>query len=743
MRTHTSSFLTPSSLTRLALLCGAAAAAALSGAACASSAPSPFPSAGGAGGEGGEGGAGGEQAPADPTLGGPCVDDDQCEDGFPCTFDACDTALGRCRFTPDDSACQNDVYCDGVERCNPRLGCVTGAPVACDDQSTCTIDACDEATRTCSSAPRDADLDGDPDEHCGGGDCDDADPTVSSAQPEVCGNDRDDDCDGRTDEGDCVSPEHDTCLDALEISAPGSYAMTTAGAGFHYASSCGLPRPASTHDVVAAVILPPGPPVDVEVTARTEAPDAETEATDVAVTLAGQCGDAATELACGGPHETADGGKLAKLRARGLGDPERATALPLYVTTKAGAPVIVDVAFLPPAPAPENETCGTAAPLSPGAPALATILDAALDLGTACETGLGELVYTFELAEPQDVDLYAISTDGDGDPSLSLRSAACALPEDELACQTAPAPHLFRRALPAGVYAVAVSATAPTSVLVTLELSPPTEPPPDEACEGAAELAPNRTVSVSLLGHQDDVDLGCGPAAVDAVYALELPVASDVLLVEKLSAGDSGAIALSAPACGGEGDRLACGEGNVTPLRSARRNVAPGSYRVVAEAQLGQPVSVTAFVRPAVPPTLVPFSDACEGALEIPESGGFFQGNTANAAADFNAGCDRAGTAEGGARDQLLRLTLTARRRVVLDMAGSSYDTLLSVRRGPGCPGVEMPLSCTIGTDPQRSFLDLVLDPGVYYLQIDGHALAHGLWFLDVRVVDPGDGAGP
>ncbi len=76
-------------------------------------------------------------------------------------------------------------------------------------------------------------------------------------------------------------------------------------------------------------------------------------------------------------------------------------------------------------------------------------------------------------------------------------------------------------------------------------------------------------------------------------------------------------------------------------------------------------------------------------------------------------------------------------------MAGSSYETLLSVRRGPGCPGVEMPLSCTIGADPQRSFLDLVLDPGVYYLQIDGHALAQGLWFLDVRVVDPGDDAGP
>ncbi|AUX47988.1 hypothetical protein SOCE26_095140 [Sorangium cellulosum] len=728
-------------MTRLARLCGerplrraraVVAALVLTGAACTSNAPNPFPSStGGAGGEGGgEGGAGGELAPADPTLGGPCVDDGQCEDDFPCTFDACDAAVGRCRFTPDDSLCQNDVYCDGVERCNAQLGCTPGEPIGCSDRSTCTIDACDEPSQTCTTAPRDADLDGDPDGHCGGGDCDDLDPGVSSAQPEVCGNERDDDCDGDADEDDCVSPEHDVCAEALEISAPGAYPMTTAGAGFHYASSCGLPRPMTTRDVVAAVILPPGPPVDVQVTARTES-------ADVAVTLAGQCGDASTELACGGPFAAAGGGRIAKLRGRGLGDPARSTALPVYVTTAEGAPVVLDVAFLPPAPPPDNETCGTAARLAPGEPVLATILDAARDLGSACETQLGELVYTFELAEPRDVDVYAVSTDGDGAPSLSLRAGGCALPEDELTCQTAPAPHLFRRALPAGTYAVAVSATAPTSALVTLELSPPTEPPPDEGCEGAAELEPNRTTDVSLASHQDDIDLGCGPRAVDAAYTLELGVASDVLLVERLSGGDVGAIALSAPACGGAGDVLACGEGEVTPLRSARHNVPPGSYRVVAEAELGQPVSVTAFVRPAVAPTLVPFSDTCEGALEIPESGGFFQGNTTNAAADFDAGCDRAGTEDRGAPDQLLKLTLTAPRRVVLDMAGSSYETLLSVRRGPGCPGTEMPLSCTIGTDPQRSFLDLSLDPGVYFLQIDGHAMARGLWFLDVRVVDP------
>src|SRR6185503_15257447 len=44
----------------------------------------------------------------DPTLGGPCTDDAQCDDLVPCTYDRCDQALSRCRNTPDDSLCADD-----------------------------------------------------------------------------------------------------------------------------------------------------------------------------------------------------------------------------------------------------------------------------------------------------------------------------------------------------------------------------------------------------------------------------------------------------------------------------------------------------------------------------------------------------------------------------------------------------------------------------------------------------------
>jgi hypothetical protein len=64
--------------------------------------------------------------------------------------------------------------------------------------------------------------------------------------------------------------------------------------------------------------------------------------------------------------------------------------------------------------------------------------------------------------------------------------------------------------------------------------------------------------------------------------------------------------------------------------------------------------------------------------------------------------------------------------------------TLLSVRSGVTCPGVEVPDACNPGNNsPNRSFLDLTLDAGTYWIQVDGYSGAAGPWNLDVRVLPP------
>ncbi|MCH7995146.1 MAG: hypothetical protein IIB57_11985, partial [Planctomycetes bacterium] len=92
-----------------------------------------------------------------------CVNVVDCNDGIPCTMDTCDIQ-SQCQHTPVDSSCDNAVFCDGVEICDPLLGCLSpGDPCVgqelicnetpgecveclqdtdCDDGIVCTTDTC-------------------------------------------------------------------------------------------------------------------------------------------------------------------------------------------------------------------------------------------------------------------------------------------------------------------------------------------------------------------------------------------------------------------------------------------------------------------------------------------------------------------------------------------------------------------------------------------------------------------------
>src|SRR5262249_49088344 len=156
-----------------------------------------------------------------------------------CTFDRCDKSLSRCRNTPDDSVCADTSYCNGREKCVLRQGCVPGPVLTCQDDDPCTIDRCLEAQKTCQHLPRDVDGDGDADDHCvGAKDCDDTDPLVSSAAREVCGNFKDDDCDGQVDEPGCAVPHNDDCSDALLVETAGTRVLSTVASKRNYATTC-------------------------------------------------------------------------------------------------------------------------------------------------------------------------------------------------------------------------------------------------------------------------------------------------------------------------------------------------------------------------------------------------------------------------------------------------------------------------------------------------------------------------
>lgn len=75
-----------------------------------------------------------------------------CTDGIDCTADLCDESRNLCVHHPSDAMCDDGLFCNGVESCDPGTGCSAGDPPVCDDGVGCTADACAEEIDACTSA---------------------------------------------------------------------------------------------------------------------------------------------------------------------------------------------------------------------------------------------------------------------------------------------------------------------------------------------------------------------------------------------------------------------------------------------------------------------------------------------------------------------------------------------------------------------------------------------------------------
>jgi hypothetical protein len=668
----------------------------------------------------------------DPTLGGPCTEDGQCEDMIPCTADRCDQSLKRCRNTPDDGLCQDDVYCNGKERCVLRQGCAPGPVITCQDDNPCTIDRCIEQSKTCVHEPRDADGDGDTDDHCvADKDCDDLDPTVSSTATEICGNGKDDDCDGTVDETDCATAKNDVCGTGLAVTAPGTYLLTTIAAKRSYASTCAVTNAAASRDVALKITAPSGNGVNVLVSARTHKPS-----TEIAVALADTCPDppagqvqAITPVSCGYTQSIPDARAIKRHLAAGQ-------TVYAVIATQQESSLDVQVDFLQEADAEANETCATAEPIAAadlGNPFVVSLIDPKEDVATACDRAkTGELLYSFFLDAPKDVRVFSSTSYGSGRAVVGIHDGTCT----ENRCRVSGPLPAFAR-LAGGTHYFSVSGTSQIDASIVVQTSAQTPAPATQSCATTTTIAPNASAIVDLSSHEDAIKDGCLPGGAAAAFKLDLAVTSDVLAIGRFPLTEIGAVSIHDGVACDFATRRAC-HVSARPARASARALPPGSYWVVIADENGQSVKVDALVRPYEPPVSVVASNGCNDAVTIPETGGFFTGdNTVGATADFDASCDVAGLPLGGALDRIMKLVLTQKRRVVLDMQGSFYSTVLDVRSGAACPGTEIANGCFVGTSGAKSFLDLNLDAGTYWIQIDGYSGDSGKWNLDVRVLPP------
>jgi hypothetical protein len=312
------------------------------------------------------------------------------------------------------------------------------------------------------------------------------------------------------------------------------------------------------------------------------------------------------------------------------------------------------------------------------------------------------------------------------------KDATCV--EDE--CRVSGPLPAFARLDP-GTHYFSVSGTSQIDTSIVVQTSPQTPAPLNQSCLTSETVTANESKTVDLSMNEDVIRDGCLQGGAAAAYKVDLTVTSDILAIGRFPLTENGAVSIHNGAACNTSTRRACNV-STRPARTAARGQPPGSYWIVIADEIGQVVQLDTLVRPYEPPVDVTTSDGCLDAITIPETGGFFTGdNSVGATADFDASCDAAGVPLGGAPDRLMKLVLTQRRRVVLDMEGSVFTTILNVRSGAACPGVEISNGCFLGTTAAKSFLDLTLDPGTYWIQIDGYAGDKGKWYLDVRVLPP------
>jgi hypothetical protein len=79
-----------------------------------------------------------------------------CDDGIACTLDGCDESSDDCSNTPDDTRCDDGAACNGEEQCSDQTGCTSGTAPDCDAlTSECGIGLCSDADGGCVVDPVD------------------------------------------------------------------------------------------------------------------------------------------------------------------------------------------------------------------------------------------------------------------------------------------------------------------------------------------------------------------------------------------------------------------------------------------------------------------------------------------------------------------------------------------------------------------------------------------------------------
>lgn len=521
----------------------------------------------------------------------------------------------------------------------------------------------------------------------------------------------------------CVPPNGETCAGALSISvAPGqstSFVVDTSGKRNDVSGSCNLDTPNGDAELVFRLTLTQTQDITVQARAQSGS------AADPVLYLRKAPCETATELRCVDFE-----GSSEKLEV--FNQEPGQYFIVIETWNGAAGPMDVTVTLFGPTPPPPNDTCAAPSALNLVNGTATVQVDSYRYTDAyqgACNDSLAspEAVYALTLSQPMNVVVTATATAGT-EPVLYLRSTCGTGPD--LACTdpTGNTSAISRARLPAGTYHLFVEADGsgvPGNIDATVTVTAPPPLPSNDTCAAPAPVnfsGGTATFQVDAAAANDDYAPSCNamPNSPDAVYAITLAQAQDVIVSARGTNGAVPVLSLTRSPCG-SGTEVACVSptGSVSQLIGA--NLQAGTYFLFVEAKdsaASAPIDVTVtLAQPSTPPA----NDTCASAETLVVAPGnpvTVQANTRSAGNDAAGSCNQDTAGGDGevvyrvalANAQDLRVTATA-------SATPAADPVVYVRAGSCSTGAE--LSCADVIGAREELLLRNLAPGDYFIFVE------------------------
>jgi hypothetical protein len=386
---------------------------------------------------------------------------------------------------------------------------------------------------------------------------------------------------------------------------------------------------------------------------------------------------------------------------------------------------------------PLAEVCRKAQPLAFGVPQPGLTAGTFDEVNASCGDGARGPDTAYAIEMPARSRARIVNYSDDFVPVVHLRKR-CADEGSEVGCASAESNEhraTFVGLLEAGSYTVFADTSDPDAdgrYSLSAEIAPERgSGGPGDTCSDAVAL--ERTEPVvrgDTFSATDETSGKCGGAgAADVFYRLELPRRSRLLA--RFTSEEAQHLFVLSKACADQSTEIACG-------RSVDETLPAGTYFLAVDGNA--PDAFGAFVfewsaRDAAAQEL-----GCH-ATPLLSDGQSVGGTTAGAPNKFLTSCGAPGGADSAAGDRVYRIVVGTRSRIHLSLTTPQWNGVLAIRSScldavGGAPrSSEVACSASVD-DAHRAHVEAALDPGTYYVVVDGRGHEdEGTFTLDYRVL--------